>query len=113
MVDTHSRYCPAADARFTYRGEDVVQTLESICRKTGYPRTIRVDNGSQFISRDLDLWAYANNVNRHANLTPYRRPMLTPMLTISTWIARRWPGLQRANQVRVMGLFGFSFVSGF
>jgi putative transposase len=42
VVDTHSRYCPAADARFTYRGEDVVQTLEGICRKTGYPKTIRV-----------------------------------------------------------------------
>lgn len=37
--------------------------------------------------------------------------MLTPMLTSSTWIARRWPGLQRANQVRV--LVGFSFESGF
>jgi putative transposase len=23
VVDTHSRYCPATDARFTYRGEDV------------------------------------------------------------------------------------------
>lgn len=52
-------------------------------------------------------------VNRRRKLTPYRRPMLTPMLTISTWIARRWPGLQRANQVRVMGLFGFSFEIGF
>jgi putative transposase len=61
-VDTHSRCCPAADARFTYLGEDVVHTLEGICRKIGYPKTIRVDNGTEFISRDLDLWAYANNV---------------------------------------------------
>ena len=44
VVDTHSRYCPAAGARFTYRGEDVVQALEGICRETGYPKTIRVDN---------------------------------------------------------------------
>ena len=62
IVDTHSRYCPAADPRFTYRGEDVVQTLERVCARIGYPKTIRVDNGSEFISRDLDLWAYANDV---------------------------------------------------
>lgn len=62
VVDTHSRYCPVADPRFTYRGEDVVQTLERVCGQIGYPGTIRVDNGSEFISRDLDLWAYANDV---------------------------------------------------
>ncbi|GGG72653.1 hypothetical protein GCM10011415_20940 [Salipiger pallidus] len=62
VVDRHSRLCPAADPHFTYRGEDVVQTLERICGQIGYPRTIRVDNGSEFISRDVDLWAYANDV---------------------------------------------------
>lgn len=62
IVDTHSRYSPATDPRFTYKGEDVVQTLERICAETGYPNTIRVDNGSEFISRDLDLWAYVNKV---------------------------------------------------
>jgi putative transposase len=62
IVDTHSRYSPATDPRFTYKGEDVVTTLEEVCRKVGYPSTIRVDNGSEFISRDLDLWAYVNKV---------------------------------------------------
>lgn len=62
VIDTYSRYCPALDARFSYRGEDVVATLDRICRQTGYPMTIRVDQGAEFISRDLDLWAYQNDV---------------------------------------------------
>jgi putative transposase len=62
VVDTFTRYVPVLDPRFSYRGEDVVQTLERVCTKAGYPGTIRVDQGSEFISRDLDLWAYANGV---------------------------------------------------
>ena len=62
VVDTHSRFCPATDARFSFGGEDVVQPLKRVCHQIGHPKTIRVDNGSQFISRDLDLWAYANAV---------------------------------------------------
>ena len=62
VVNTHSRYCPAVDPRFSYRGEDVVQTLERVCQAGGYPKTIRVYDGSEFISRDLDLRAYANDV---------------------------------------------------
>ena len=27
-----------------------------------YPKRIRVDQGSEFISRDLDLWAYQHDV---------------------------------------------------
>lgn len=37
-------------------------TLERACRSVGYPKTIRVDQGSEFISRDLDLWAYQKGV---------------------------------------------------
>ncbi len=29
---------------------------------TGYPRTIRVDQGSEFISRDMNLWVYQRGV---------------------------------------------------
>lgn len=35
MVDTFSRYSPALDARFSYRGEDVVVTLERVCSRLG------------------------------------------------------------------------------
>ena len=33
-----------------------------MCKRAGYPKSIRVDQRSEFISRDLDLWAYKNNV---------------------------------------------------
>jgi putative transposase len=62
VVDTFSRFCPVLDPRFSYRGEDVVATLERVCRVTGYPQMIRVDQGSEFVSRDLDLWAYQRGV---------------------------------------------------
>ena len=37
-------------------------TLDRVCAELGTPKTIRVDKGSEFVSRDLDLWAYANGV---------------------------------------------------
>jgi putative transposase len=62
IVDTFSRFVPVLDARFSYRGEDVVQTLDQVCTRVGYPKTIRVDQGTEFVSRDLDLWAYTKGV---------------------------------------------------
>jgi putative transposase len=62
IVDTFSRYVPVLDPRLSYRGEDVVRTLEHVCAQVGTPKTIRVDQGSEFISRELDLWAYVNGV---------------------------------------------------
>lgn len=50
IVDTFSRFSQAIDARFSYRGEDVVQTLEHVCKDVGCPKSIRVDQGSEFIS---------------------------------------------------------------
>ena len=40
----------------------MAKTLERVCGDIGYPKTICVDQGSGFISRDLDLWAYAKDV---------------------------------------------------
>ena len=62
VLDTFSRFPPVIDPRFSYRAEDVLATLERVCVATGYPKTIRVDQGSEFVSRDLDLWAYVKGV---------------------------------------------------
>lgn len=58
VVDTYSRLSPVIDPKFRYRGEDVAQTMDRVCARIGYPNTIRVDNCSQFVSREMDLWAY-------------------------------------------------------
>lgn len=62
IVDTFSRYAPAIDPRRSYRGCDVVNTLERVCGRHGYPQSIRVDQGTEFVSKDLDLWAYQKGV---------------------------------------------------
>lgn len=62
VVDIFYRFSPTVDPRFSYRGEDVVVTLERICGCVGYTGSIRVDQGSEFVSRDLDLWAYQKGV---------------------------------------------------
>lgn len=36
--------------------------LDWVCAQIGFPKTIRVDQGSEFISQDLDLWAYQRGV---------------------------------------------------
>ena len=64
------------DPRFSYRGEDVVATLDRVCGQTGHPKTIRVDQGSEFISRDLDLWAYQRGVILDFSHPPARQAML-------------------------------------
>ncbi len=69
VVDTFSRLSPALDARLSCRGEDVVATLERVCAEVGFPRSIRVGQGGEFVSRDLDLWAY-----RHGVTLDFSRP---------------------------------------
>ncbi len=61
-VVSSARFSPAIDSRFGHRSEDVVRTLERVCKETGYPKAIRVDQRSEFISRDLDLWAWQRGV---------------------------------------------------
>lgn len=62
LVDNHTRESLALHVATRVRGQDVVQILERVVAEHGVPETIRVDNGPEFISRDLDLWAYWNGV---------------------------------------------------
>ena len=53
VVDTFSRYVPVLVVRFSYKGENVVTTLDRVCRQVGYPKTIGSDlrpwNSSSFV----------------------------------------------------------------
>ncbi|MGW8191923.1 IS3 family transposase [Sphingomonas hankookensis] len=62
IVDNFTRVSPALDVRTSYRGSDVVETLDRIAEAHGRPKRIRLDNGPEFISKDLDLWAYQHDV---------------------------------------------------
>ena len=62
IVDPYSKVSPALGVGRQYRGHDLVETLEQATREQGAPPCIRVDNAPEFISHDLNLWAYTRGV---------------------------------------------------
>lgn len=62
LVDNCTREALALHAAPRIRGIDVVQVLERVAKEHGHPGSIQVDNGPEFISKDVDLWAYWNKV---------------------------------------------------
>lgn len=62
VVDLFTRECLAIEVGQGLKGEDVVRTLNGITAQRGLPRTIKTDNGSEFISKVMDKWAYERGV---------------------------------------------------
>jgi len=63
MVDVATRECVALVAAKSFTGEAVAAILSDVAKQRGrHPEHIRVDNGTEFTSRALDLWAYWNHV---------------------------------------------------
>ena len=62
IVDNFSRESLTIHAGQRLTGDDVVKTLEAISKQHGTPKSIRVDNGPEFVSKSLDWWAYFNKV---------------------------------------------------
>ena len=61
LVDNFSRVSPAIECDFSFNGQRVVAVLERL-KESGLPQTIKVDNGSEFISKALDAWAHRHGV---------------------------------------------------
>ena len=62
VVDNYSRESLAILVDFSIKGADVVSVMAHLKSLYGAPQRIQVDNGSEFISKSLDLWAYENGV---------------------------------------------------
>jgi putative transposase len=70
LVDNYSRRCLAIKVGQQLRGCDVVRALEDIRVNEGIiPKRIQADNGSEFIGKDVDRWAY-----EHGVIMDYSRP---------------------------------------
>ena len=62
VVENYTRESLAIDVGQSLKGDDVVATLNRIAATRGLPATIKVDNGSEFISKVMDRWAYERGV---------------------------------------------------
>jgi putative transposase len=70
IVDNFSRKCHAIYPDQSLKGTDVVNILDQLkYEQKEIPERIQVDNGSEFISKVLDRWAYENGV-----ILDYSRP---------------------------------------
>jgi putative transposase len=59
------------------KGEDVVRVLNRLKTTRGVPKMVHGDNGSEFCSQAMDLWAYRHAVRRRFRRTENRQIMLS------------------------------------
>lgn len=65
MTDHFSKFVPDLLVRHSIKGCDVVSVLDRLAREGRKPKTIVVDNGSEFRSKVMAKWARTNNVKLH------------------------------------------------
>lgn len=63
IINNYSRRCLAIEIGQSLKGCDVVNTLESLYEHYGIkPERVKVDKGPEFVSKELDRWAYERKV---------------------------------------------------
>jgi len=62
VKDNLTLECQIIEVDATLTGKKVIPALERVTKRTGYPKMITVDNGSKFMSKALDAWAYLHGV---------------------------------------------------
>ncbi len=63
VVDVYTRESLAIEVGQRLRSEPVVQVLNRLAAPRGAPRRLFCDNGSEFCSQLVDLWAYQHHVH--------------------------------------------------
>jgi putative transposase len=63
VVDQFTRECLTLFADAALSGEKVAAALDKVVNQRGTPQSITVDNGTEFASKAMDLWAYKNGVH--------------------------------------------------
>ena len=71
VIDLFTRECLAIEVGQGLGGQDVAAALERLRFERGLPQRIYCDNGTEFVSAAMDLWAYTNK--RHPGLQPSRQ----------------------------------------
>jgi len=62
VVDLYDRRCPAIEVDHSLAGERVARVLDRLNSLGQCPAVIRTDNGPEFTSKALDLWAHGRGV---------------------------------------------------
>jgi hypothetical protein len=63
VVDQFTRECLTLFADYSLSGEKVATALDKVVALRAAPESITVDNGTEFASKAMDLWAYTNGVH--------------------------------------------------
>jgi len=65
VLDDFSSESVGIEVGISIPGERVARFLDYIALERGYPKSIVVDNGPEFTSKALDVWAYERGVELH------------------------------------------------
>jgi len=63
VIDTFTRECLALEARRSFSGASVAEVLDGLVSLYGKPEAVQCDQGTEFTSVAMDLWAFANQIS--------------------------------------------------
>ena len=62
VIDDHNREVLAIEVDYSLPADRVIRVLNQIGEERGFPEAIRIDNGPEFISVKLEIWAESHKI---------------------------------------------------